>query len=197
MCYQVLHWRRTLKRYSNCLKLNWQRWISDHNRFLETDLRQKRWSRHVRSMRFSLLIMECIFCIKNKYDDILLQNLVKCLDNHVVESTKNAASICDNHYVKELMSTQVLIACKDHYHLLCYKSFIRHKTCTVEAGFSLSWTKRFIHLFSLKYLTYPFIWGSIMYNSIRKALASLIYPMKYLNEHFLPYDRGASSKKST
>ena len=53
---------------------------------------------------------------------------------------------------------------------------------------SLLWTKRFIYLLLLsKYLTYPFIWGSFMHNGIGRALVSLIYPIKYLNKHFLSY----------
>ena len=65
-----------------------------------------------------------------------MEKLVQCLDDRVIESTKNAASISDNHYVKGLMSSQDLIACKDNYHVTCYKLFTKPKTCTAKADLS-------------------------------------------------------------
>ena len=48
-----------------------------------------------------MLPMECMFCKKNKYKIILLKNFIKCLDDRVVESTKNTASISDNQSLRE------------------------------------------------------------------------------------------------
>ena len=45
-----------------------------------------------------------------------------------------------------------------------------------------------IHLLSLKYLTYLLIWGIFMHNGTGKTSVSFIYPMKNLNEPFLPYE---------
>ena len=45
-----------------------------------------------------------------------------------------------------------------------------------------------MHLLSLKYLTYLLIWGIFMHNGTGKTSVSFIYPMKNLNEPFLPYE---------
>ena len=45
-----------------------------------------------------------------------------------------------------------------------------------------------MHLLSLKYLTYLLIWEIFMHNGTGKTSVSFIYPMKNLNEPFLPYE---------
>ena len=70
-----------------------------------------------------LLPKECIFCRKNKYENKVLEKLVKCVDDRDLATKIAVASTTEDHYVRGLVD-QYLIARDAHHHSKCYKLFI-------------------------------------------------------------------------
>jgi len=66
----------------------------------------------------------CTFCRKNKYENKILEKLVKCINYRAFDSILDAAKNSDNLYVKGLAGED-LIAKEAHYHSSCYKLFIK------------------------------------------------------------------------